>query len=294
MNVPDSASSALLESGSLYLSLRRITLSIIRLVLLVYVGVCGLMMAMESRIVYQPPLPSDSVQEAEQHGAEEVWFLAEDQTKLHGWFFPANDKGSTRAILYLHGNGEDADQNVPFAADLRDRLQASVFVFDYRGYGHSEGTPFESGVVSDGLAAQRWLAERVKLKPDQIILYGRSLGGAVAVAAAAQLGARGLILINTFANMTDVAAAHYSFLPVRYLMRNRFALCEQIAKYSGPVLQFHGTADTVIPIQFGRPLCDAAPTTSKQFVEIPDGNHNDPLPEYCYDALVEFLDSLPQ
>jgi pimeloyl-ACP methyl ester carboxylesterase len=166
-------------------------------------------------------------------------------------------------------------------------------VFDYRGYGHSEGVPTENGVISDGIAAQKWLAKRTNLSPREVILYGRSLGGGVAVACAETLNARALIVENTFANMVDVAADRYPIFPVRWLMRNCYFSQERISRYQGPFLQFHGTNDVVVPIELARPLCAACPTDQKQFIEIPDGDHNSPLPEFCYEALVKFLDSLP-
>ena len=136
---------------------------------------------------------------------EDVWFQSADGTKLHGWFVPhPNPK---RAILYCHGNGEHVAFNAELAAQLRDSLQASVFLFDYRGYGHSEGRPNEAGCIADGRAAQHWLAERMGIRPNEIVLMGRSLGGAVAVALASENGAQALVLENTFSSMPDVAAA---------------------------------------------------------------------------------------
>ena len=196
--------------------------------------------------------------------------------------------------MYFHGNGEDADLNVGTAAELRDQLQASILIFDYRGYGHSEGSPYEDGVVSDGIAAQSWLAERLKTRPGEIILYGRSLGGGVAIAAAEELGAQAVIVHGTFANMVDVAAGRYPFVPVRTLMRNTYRSQQRIANYDGPFLQLHGTRDIVVPIELAKPLCEAAPSATKRFVEIENGTHNGPLPEYCFATIVEFLDSLPQ
>jgi pimeloyl-ACP methyl ester carboxylesterase len=247
---------------------------------------------MESRLVYQPPAPRDGAKEATSLGAEEIWFESEDQTKLHGWFLPVVN--APRAIVFFHGNGEDAEYNLNWAAELRTRFRAAVFVFDYRGYGHSEGSAFENGVILDGIAAQQWLADRMKWNTSEIILYGRSLGGGVAVAAAAELGAKALIVENTFANMVDVAADKYSYVPVRVLMRNSYLSQKRIANYSGPFLQFHGADDVLVPIDLAKPLCESAPTTNKQFVEVPGCGHNDPLPEHCYETLVKFLDSLPQ
>jgi fermentation-respiration switch protein FrsA (DUF1100 family) len=218
-----------------------------RVTIVAYLALCLLLVAMESRMVYHPPLPRNAVQEAENLGGQEVCFSAPDKTKLHGWFFP--HATSVRGIVYFHGNGEDADLNVDTAAELRDQVQASILIFDYRGYGHSEGSPYEDGVVSDGIAAQNWLAERLKTRPEEIILYGRSLGGGVAIAAAEKLGAQAVIVHGTFANMVDVAAGRYPFVPVRTLMRNTYRSQQRLANYDGPFLQLHGTRDIVVPIE---------------------------------------------
>jgi fermentation-respiration switch protein FrsA (DUF1100 family) len=260
--------------------------------LICYLGICLLMVLLERHLVYLPPpaLPND--QQAVQLGGEQVWLQAEDGTKLHGWFY-AHD-APRFAVLYGHGNGEDAERNSQLMARLRDELQASVFIFDYRGYGLSEGTPHESGVIMDGLAAQRWLAKRMKISTDEVVLYGRSLGGAVMVALAEQLGGKALIVHGSFANMTDVAADHYPWLPVRLLMRNRYESEKRIKNYTGPLLQIHGAADQVVPLRLAKPLLAASPSTQKQFLEVPGGTHNDRLSADVLDSIAKFLEELTQ
>ena len=200
-----------------------------------------------------------------------------------------NEDGQV-SILYCHANGEDAARVDPYLAYLRDTLGAAVFCFNYRGYGKSAGKPHEQGIVEDALAAQRWLAKKAGLEPANIVVYGRSLGGGVAVAAAAKQGARGLILHGTFSSLPDVAAAHFPWLPVRWLMRNRYPSAERIKKFQGPLIQFHGSADEVIPFASGRQLFEAAPSDVKTFVEIPGGTHNEPLPEECIQSMRLFLE----
>ena len=113
------------------------------------------------------------------------------------------------------------------------------------------------------------------------------------VALAEQLGAKALILQSTFANMTDVGAHHYPWLPIRLLMSNRFPSEQRIKNYQGPLLQIHGTADRIVPLQLARPLFDASPSKHKLFLEVPGGTHNEPLPQTVLDSMVEFLESLP-
>jgi fermentation-respiration switch protein FrsA (DUF1100 family) len=245
------------------------------------------MMLLERPLVY--PVPPVSWGDWNPAGLahEEVWFHSTDGTKLHGWFVP--HPNPERAILYCHGNAEHVAMNADLAACLRDKLQASVFLFDYRGYGHSQGTPYERGCVADADAAQHWLAARMKLRPDELVLMGRSLGGAVAVALAAQNGARALILENTFPCLPDAAAVHYPWLPVRWAMDNRYDAVSQIARYSGPLFQSHGAADRVVPMALGRRLFDAAPGQAKRWVEFPGAGHNDVWTDSYYDKLAAFL-----
>lgn len=258
-----------------------------------YLAICLLMMFFENRIVY--PVPSISGPEAwqiSQAAQTDVSFEAEDGTALHGWFFA--HKQTRHTLLYCHGNGEDISHNAAYMAFLRDKLEASIFVFDYRGYGKSKGSPHEAGVILDGLAAQRWLAEKLRIKTDEIVLMGRSLGGGVAVALAEQQGARALVLQNTFASMSEVAAGKFPWLPVRWIMHNRFPSAERIASYTGPLLQIHGTADRVVPYAQGQQLFAAATGQPKQWIENASGTHNAQLPDEYYQTLVEFLNALPQ
>ena len=122
---------------------------------------------------------------------------------------------------------------------------------------------------------------------------GRSLGGCIAVDLAAKNGARGLILQNTTTTIPDAAASMYWFLPVRWLMKNRYDSLSKIGRYPGPVLMSHGTADTLIPFAIGKRLFDAIPGTKKRFFPIEGGGHNDAEPPAYNAALDDFLASLP-
>jgi fermentation-respiration switch protein FrsA (DUF1100 family) len=168
----------------------------------------------------------------------------------------------------------------------------NVFAFDYRGYGRSEGSPHEAGVLADGHAAHQWLAKRAGIQPNEIILMGRSLGGAVAVDLAATHGAKGLILWNTFTSMPDVAARHFPWLPVRSLMRNRYQSVDKIPKYSGPLLQVHGSSDQIIGFDLGENLFAAATTPDKKFIRVERGDHNDPPSEEFLQECAAFLDRI--
>ena len=219
---------------------------------------------------------------------EDAWFTAKDGMRLHGWYVPHPQPRAV--VLFCHGNGG----NVALWADvlriLHDRMGVTAMGFDYRGYGRSEGTPSEAGVLADGRAARRWLAQRAGIPENQIVLMGRSLGGAVAVDLAAE-GARGLILESTFTSMPEVGHATMPWLPVRMLMQTQFNSLAKIGNYHGPLLQSHGTADRLIPFAMGRQLFAAA-NEPKQFIAIPGGDHNDPQTDAYYAALFKFLGRL--
>lgn len=261
---------------------------IARIVVLAYLGICLLMVAMETQLVYPVPGQADFVSDVDAPRFEAVWFTSADGTKIHGLFCPAEN--SQRAVLVCHGNAEDVPRNAGYIDFLSDQLTANVFVFDYRGYGKSEGKPHEAGIMEDSLAAQRWLAERIDVEPDEVFLLGQSIGGSIAVGLASRQGAAGVVVINAFADMAELAADIYPWLPVRWLMRNRYPARDWIADYEGPLLQFHGTEDTIIPLASGKELFAAAPTEDKHFVELPDANHNTPLPGHVFDRIRQFMD----
>jgi fermentation-respiration switch protein FrsA (DUF1100 family) len=220
-----------------------------------------------------------------------VYFEAADGVKLHGWYVP--HPAPRASVLFSHGNGEHVARLAPMLGLLRSRAAVSVFAWDYRGYGRSPGKPSETNLLADARAAQLWLAAREGIRPEDVVLYGRSLGGAVAVGLAAEHPVRGMVLERTFADMVDTAAYHFPWLPVKWIMRNRFPSSQRIAAYQGPLLQSHGTADRIVPFEMGKKLFDAAATTNKRFFVVEGGDHNGPQPDEFYDALGEFLDALP-
>lgn len=210
-----------------------------------------------------------------------------DSARLHGWFTP--HPKPKQVVLYAHGQSEHVASLVSVVSRLQETLDASVFVFDYRGYGKSEGTPSEAGCIADGLAAQQWLAERTGKLPEEIVVMGRSLGGAIATAVAAERGTRALILENTFSRLTDIAAYRYPWIPIRRLMRDRYDSVARIANYRGPLLQLHGTRDRVAPAKFARELYAACPSDFKRFYTVRGGRHHDPAPLAFYTRLNHFL-----
>lgn len=247
--------------------------------------------AIENRIVFFPhPYPiGDWTPDPR---VEDVFVETPDGVRLHGWLAEPGHGPPRAVVLYNHGNGRNVTARRHVLELFRDRLNATVLVFDYRGYGRSTGRPTEAGVLADARAARRWLAVRAGVREADVVLAGHSLGGGVAVDLAAADGARGLILEGTFTNLPDVAAAHAPLLPVRAVMQARLDSAAKIGAYSGPLLQVHGDADGVVPYELGRRLFAAA-NEPKQFVTVPGGDHNHLYtPEYVR-ALDEFLGTLP-
>jgi fermentation-respiration switch protein FrsA (DUF1100 family) len=219
---------------------------------------------------------------------EDAWFQASDGARLHGWFVPCDQPRAI--VLFAHGNGGNLSHRADTMRTLHDRLHVAAMIFDYRGYGRSEGTPDAVGILLDGRAARHWLAERAGVKENQIVLMGESLGGTVVVDMAAADGARGLVLDSTFSSLPDVAGFHYPWLPVAALTKTRLDSAGAIAKYHGPLLMFHGDKDQIIPIKFGRKLFDAA-NEPKRFVVMLGHDHNDARPAVFFAELDKFLDT---
>ena len=249
-----------------------------------------MLVLLERFLVYPAPSVADGAWNAAELNVEDVHFESADGTKLHGFY--AEHPEPKSQILFCHGNGEHVGYLGGYIRSLADELEASVFAFDYRGYGKSEGKPYEADMLADGEAAQKWLADRAGITPDQIVLYGRSLGGGVAVYLASTLGAKALVAERTFHSMVDIGARQYPWAPIKLLMRNRYPSAKRIAKYDGPLFQAHGDSDQLIPIESAHELFAACPSEDKQFMEIPGMGHNDPCPPEFYEAFKALLDRL--
>jgi fermentation-respiration switch protein FrsA (DUF1100 family) len=260
-----------------------------RFAILLYVSILLLFMFIENSLVYFPAKYPAGDWEPRGLKIEEAEFTSADGTQLHGWYAAAEDPEAV--VLFCHGNAGNVTHRDDTLAAL-PRMQASVLVFDYRGYGKSAGSPTEAGVLADARAARKWLAEKSGVAESDIVVMGESLGGAVAVDLAAKDGARALILEDTFTSLPDVAAYHYPWLPVRLAMRNKLNALAIIKQYHGPLLMSHGDADTIVPYRFGWQLFEAA-NEPKQFYTQTAADHNHPRNIEYYEFLARFLRELP-
>jgi fermentation-respiration switch protein FrsA (DUF1100 family) len=197
-------------------------------------------------------------------------------------------------VLFAHGNCGNLTDRWERIRLLANRLHATVLAFDYRGYGRSEGRPSETGLFADARAARKFLAEKAGVPESEIVLYGQSLGGAVAVDLAVRDGARGLILESTFTSLADVANHNFPLTPPGRILKNRFDSIEKISSYHGPLLIVHGESDTLVPIAQAKSLYAAAAAEPKSFVAIPGAEHNWKPTLEVISALDAFLRQLPQ
>ncbi|MGE0758089.1 MAG: alpha/beta hydrolase [Pirellulaceae bacterium] len=255
--------------------------------LLILALVLGLtVMWLENSLVFPAPRYPEGVWQPAHVAVEDVYFQSADGTPLHGWFIDHPDP--VALVLYCHGNGEHLGFLDWLFAEFHERGWL-VFAFDYRGYGRSGGRATEAGVLADGHAALSWMTSRLDVTPADIVIMGRSIGGAVAVDLAAAHGARALVLESTFTSVPDVAARWFWNAPIRWLLRTRFDSESRIRQYSGPLFQSHGTADTIVPLDLGERLFAACPSADKEFLAIPGINHNELSPPAYYAALERFL-----
>jgi alpha-beta hydrolase superfamily lysophospholipase len=251
----------------------------------------------EDRILYQPAnYPQDNWDVKRfRVPAEDVAFHSADGTRLHGWWIPPADPKDW-VFLWSHGNGGNMTHRAYGADKLRDRGWG-VFMFDYRGYGKSEKRdPSEAAFYADADAAWDVLVKEKGVAPEQIILFGESLGAAVAVEMAMRHPeAPGLVLQTPFASVPAMAQAILGF-PVGPMLKNRYDNLSKIAKINRPLHIVHGDCDDVVPFNQGRQLFDAA-KEPKEFLCIPGGRHND-LWDVDWKGIVDgieaFLDRLPR
>ncbi len=233
----------------------------------------GIFTLLENVLLYHPHREVALTPAAYGIAYENVEFEAEDGVRLHGWYIAPNDPRG-QVLLWAHGNAGNVSHRTENIALIKDRLGAGVFIFDYRGYGKSAGRPSEEGLYADGRAAHAWLLKRIP--PERVFLYGRSLGAAVAVKLAAEgKGARGLILESPFESTVAMGKKMLPFLPVGWIVSQKFDNAAMIPTIHIPLLILHGDADEIVPHHQGKRLYKAARMNDKRFFTIQGAGHND-------------------
>ena len=203
--------------------------------------------------------------------AEEVRFRTADGLELNGWHLPARQAWGV--VLVFNGNAGHRGYRAPLAEAL-SRSGLAVLLIDYRGYGDNAGSPSEAGLRRDADAAAAYLIDQRGYPPGALVYFGESLGAAVAVDLATRRRPGAVVLRSPFASLADVGRTHYPLLPVRLLLRDRFASIERIRQVGAPLLVVVGARDGIVPVRSSRELFAAA-AEPKRWVEISGADHND-------------------
>jgi pimeloyl-ACP methyl ester carboxylesterase len=291
-------------------------------VVVYYVLICVGVMFLQRQLIYHPQRVEriTSAQSPLSAGClHDFAFETEDGLTLRGWHVlrtgaRCDTPEETQRILeegrwlvlFFHGNAGDRRGRVDYSL-IFNGAGADVFVIDYRGYADNPGSPSEKGLLKDARALWKYATETCRVDPSRILLFGESLGGGVAVSLAQEVcnagtPPAGLVLQSTFSSLADAAHVHYPWLPVRFLLWDRYSSEDRIGDVTSPVLVLHGTEDRIVPYELGERLFAAAPPlsanhTPKQFVPLQGGDHNGLLLSHrrqISEAIEEFLTKLPK
>ncbi len=239
------------------------------LLLCVYLGFAAIVYFTQRSMMYFPETIHTTPAQAGLPSAKEVTLTASDGVKSIAWHVPP--RGDRPVIVYFHGNGGSLRYRVDrFSKLLADGI--GLVALEYRGYGGSTDIPTEAGLIADGEAAYAFAAARYPVK--QLVLWGESLGAAIAVPLAAEKPVGRVILEAPFTSAAAVAGVHYWYLPVRLLMKDQFRSDQRIGKVTAPVLILHGARDRIVPFAMGERLFEAT-KAPKHIVRFLDGGHED-------------------
>ena len=203
---------------------------------------------------------------------EDVSFNADDGLKLNGWFVPA--EGARATILYCHGNAGNISHRIEIIKILNS-LKLDIFIFDYRGYGRSEGSPSEEGLYRDARAAYDYLVSREDIVRERIVIYGKSIGGNIAIDLASKVEAASLISESAFSSAYDMGRRLFPYLPVGWLITIKYDAMSVIKDVSIPKLIIHSRDDEIVPFDLGEKLYRTA-LEPKEFYEM-RGGHNEAI-----------------
>lgn len=264
------------------------------ILVVLYMSVIVMLAVLQRKLMYQPATGGDFSIAAYPDltriypDSDHLWLTTDDGVRIGGWHMKHADQAALPAdqrqlLIIFHGNAGDRAGRTGWY-QLFQSLGLDVLAIDYRGYGDSDGSPSETGLKKDAIATWKHATQRLGYQPSRSVIFGVSLGGAVAVHLAHDVTQQGtppaaLVVIATFSSMTDVAGFHYWWLPVRWVLQDRYPSEDEIRDLTCPLLQFHGDEDSVVPMQFGERLFAAAPETSvsgipKQWVRLPQTGHN--------------------
>lgn len=244
--------------------------------LLAYALLVMVACAFQGQLLYQPHAGGDAYLVTPRDRGleyESVTLRTGDDLRLDAWWVPA--QATRGSLLFLHGNAGNISHRLDSIEQFH-RLGLSVLILDYRGYGKSEGSPSEAGTALDARSGWRWLRETADLPPDKIVVFGRSLGAAVAANLARELKGEArpaaLILESPFRSVPELAQQLYPILPARWLSRFDYDTAAYVAQSEAPVLVIHSREDDIIPFAEGEAVHEAAPEPKRLLVI--GGSHN--------------------
>jgi fermentation-respiration switch protein FrsA (DUF1100 family) len=217
---------------------------------------------------------------------EDVWLHNSEGTLIHAWWL--GRPGSQGAVLFCHGNAGNLSYWALWTTALSNALGEPILIFDYPGYGHSEGKPSEAGCYAAADAAYDWLVHSQRIAPARITLFGESLGGGVATDLASRRPHRALVLAKTFTSIPDMARTRPLTSASTSLVHNSFDNLAKIDRCTGPIFIAHGDRDRLIPQSQSRQLYQKA-QEPKQFFLLKNCDHNDRYPPEFFAALAQFL-----
>lgn len=259
--------------------------SILVVAVVAYAGIAALMYVMQRDLIYIRDATRTAPADADLPGVTERILETPDGEKIVMWYGAA--KPGQPTLLYFHGNGGALEVRRERMAKYLARGRG-MLMMAYRGYSGSTGSPSETAIVSDAKLAYQTLIKD-GIKPEDIIVYGESLGAAVAVQVAAELPVRAVVLDSPFASLVDRARWAYPWLPVRLLLKDQFLSDEHIKRVHAPVFVLHGERDEVTPVEMGRALFDAA-NEPKELKVLPGAGHNDHYMFGSFEAINDWID----
>jgi fermentation-respiration switch protein FrsA (DUF1100 family) len=218
---------------------------------------------------------------------EDVFFNTQDGIALHGWFIPARDAFAT--VLHCHGNAGNISHRVELARLFNER-KMNFFIFDYRGFGKSKGSPGEKGTYLDAQAAYGYLVKTKDIPPERLVVYGKSLGAAIAIDLATKVKAAALISESGFTSTTNLAMDVYKFIPLWLFVTQKYDSIVKIGRINIPKLIIHSQNDEIIPFSHGKKLFEKASEPKEMYIM--QGGHNDAFYIYsdkCMQKIEDFL-----
>jgi uncharacterized protein len=236
---------------------------------LIYISITGIVYIGQKKMIFSPVREIAATPEYIGLQFEDIILRAKDNVNISAWYIPAAQERAV--ILFCHGNAGNNSHRLDSIRIFHD-LNLSVFIFDYRGYGKSEGSPTEEGTYLDAEAALDFLIEVKHVPSEKIVVFGRSLGGAVAAEVALRRRVGALIIESGFTSVPELGGTYFPFLPIRLLSRYSYATENKVSKINVPKLFIHSPHDEIIPFKYGKALYENA-SLPKEFLEI-RGDHN--------------------